>query len=657
MPSPSSCFRCSKPLALVSPSGLCPTCALSADTANPTLRPSPLPERDLPTATDHPATPTGTAAPGHDTAGARTAAHPLPHAPAGYDLLERLGGGGMGDVYLARKHASERLVAMKFLRYPGSPDAVDRFVIELRALALIDHPNVVRLYDDDFLRADPFFTMEYMPHGSLARGGGGPLPPAEAVKLVRAVAGALSAAHAERIIHRDLKPSNILLAADGTPKVADFGLAKRLDDDLSLTPASGALGTVQYMPPEQVTSRNGEIGPWSDVFGLGATLYHLLCGKPPFTGGTSQDIIMKVVLESPPRLRDVPAALEGIVFKCLEKDPKDRYQSMAELIADLDRFTAGQKPKAPALTRWRRARRWAMRNRRAFAAALAVLVAVTGAAVLGGAFWPKPKPADPVEEMQRELAAGRSVTLIGKTGLPRWHRWAFGTTGLEEAPAAGNACSFETIESSMLEVLSDPGRDSYEVKADLRLLRLRLPGGGNAAPPLTNLAGLYFADCTPDGASHAFLAVAYNDFLDPLVQQAGIEKAIVQLRTVCLIPNGVAGPSEPTGGVAPPIHFAPAANLPGEWRRMRVEVTPERVRVFWATDPDKTPDDKMELLADLPAADIDYLFQTQRERLDGARPGLSNGLPNWHPRMPIGIWCRGGAVAVKNVIVTPLPRK
>ncbi len=636
---------------------MCPECATIANTADPTP-PAFLPvdPDSSPITTSHNPDPfsagsTASAGPDGNTASAGPVGSAMfPHAPAGYELLDRIGGGGMGDVYLAREHASERMVAMKFLRFPGSSDALDRFVIELRALARIDHKNVVRVFSSDFLRSDPYFTMEYMPKGSLARAvsNGTTLAPAEAVKIVRAVAEALSAAHAEKIIHRDLKPSNILLADDGTPKLSDFGLAKRLDDDLSLTPASGALGTVQYMPPEQVTSRNGEIGPWSDVFGLGATLYHLLSGKAPFTGGTSQEIILKVVSEQPPRLRDIPPRLEGIVLKCLEKEAKDRYQSMAELIADLDRFTAGQRPVAPPLTRWRRVKRWAKRNRRGVVAATVVLV---GLVVGVAAVWPE---RDAEGKIRKELAADRTVTLVGESGPPRWYRWAFGATALDKAPARGNACSFETIENSMLELLSDPGRDAYEVRADLCLLRLRLPDGGTAPPAATNLAGLYFADGTPDGGARAFLAATFNDYVAPDKRENGV-KAVAQLRAVCLIP-GAAAPA-PTAGAGPPVSFPPADDLPGNWRRVRLEVTPARVRVFWAAEPDKTPDDQMDLLAEFSAADLDILFQGQRARLDAARPGLSNGLPNWHPRMPFGVWCRGGAVAIKNVIVTPLPRK
>src|SRR6202044_3628010 len=134
---------------------------------------------------------------------------PLPPSPPGYELIERLGKGGMGDVYLAREQASERFVAMKVLRHPSDPDALERFLIELRVLAKLDHPNIVRVLAHDFLRADPYFTMEYLPGGPLsrARDGAAPLAPAEAVRIIRIVAGAIAVAHARNVIHRDLKPS------------------------------------------------------------------------------------------------------------------------------------------------------------------------------------------------------------------------------------------------------------------------------------------------------------------------------------------------------------------------------------------------------------------------------------------------------------------
>ena len=166
----------------------------------------------------------------------------------------------MGAVYLAREVVPDRLVAMKFLRRPGSQSAYDRFLVEVRALAALDHPNIIRVLSTDFFRSDPFFTTEYFSNGSLLKRveDAGPLEPFEAAKLMATAARAVHAANQKGVIHRDLKPSNILLTADGVPKVADFGLAKRLDQDDDLTTGTGALGSPPYMAPEQTGQRGLE---------------------------------------------------------------------------------------------------------------------------------------------------------------------------------------------------------------------------------------------------------------------------------------------------------------------------------------------------------------------------------------------------------------
>lgn len=299
----------------------------------------------------------------------------------------------------------------------------------------------------------------------------------------------------------------------------------------------------------------------------------------------------------------------------------------------------------------RRVKKWAVRNRLQLLAAMLAL----GAATTAASVYHLNSPKDPIVAYQSQLQSGHAVTLIPESGLPAWHRWAFGPTALGQAPERGNACCFETIENSMLELLSDAGVDDYEVRANLCLLRLRTPSGENAAAEPSNLAGLYFGSASPDGATRIFLAATYNDFLDPVMAQAGITKSVAQLRTVCLIPKAIAGRS-PTAGAGRAIRFTPAKDLPADWRRVRVQVTAERVRVYWAADPE-TPDEKMDLLGDYSVDEVNRLFQTHRAALNAAQPGLGDAVPPWNPRMPIGIWCRGGAVAVKNVIVTPLLRK
>jgi len=499
--SPGTCPKCSLPAALLTPDGLCLTCASTSETpATPATSPflPPASPSGAPTGTFGPgssALPTITQMPDGPTATgpAAGAGELLPAAPPGYDLLRRLGGGGMGVVYLAREQASERHVAMKYLRFPGDQGAFDRFVTELRVLAKLDHPNIVRVLAHDFLRADPYFTMEHVTGGPLSRVLDGPMPVADAVRLIRTVAGAVAAAHAEKVIHRDLKPSNILLAADGTPKVADFGLAKQLDELDPVTRASEALGTPSYMPPEQISRKLGETGPRSDVYGLGATLYHLLTGRAPFEGDTREEIIQKVRTEAPTRPRAanpaVPAALEAVVLRCLEKKPDNRYQSIAEFVADLDRYEAGQKPDAPELTRARRARLWAGAHRGALAVAACVALLVGGAFVLGAAYWRAPGPADPTpapvdpvdpwDEARRELVGGGPAQLLDARGYPRAHKWRLGTAALGPSPVKGDeSVYFDAAGVALLEFIDDPGTDRYRLLFDVRYLGSRPASSG-----------------------------------------------------------------------------------------------------------------------------------------------------------------------------------
>jgi serine/threonine protein kinase len=307
----------------------------------------------------------------------------------------------MGAVYLARETAAERDVAMKFLHHPGRTGALDRFLVELRAFARLDHPNVVRVFASDFFRSDPYFTMEYVGGGTLAKRleTGGPFAPAEAARLIATVARAVHAAHAAGVVHRDLKPSNILLTEAGAPKVADFGLAKRTDRDDRLTTGSGPLGTPGYMAPEQVRGAPGSIGPAADVYGLGATLYHLLTGRPPFSG-SQPDVFNDILCDPPARpralRRAVPRALEAVCLKCLEKDPDRRYPTAEALAIDLDQVLAGGRPVAPELTWRRRAARSLARHRRGLAWAAAAALAAVVVFVLGAAMTPDaPNPEPP----------------------------------------------------------------------------------------------------------------------------------------------------------------------------------------------------------------------------------------------------------------------
>ncbi|HVJ79735.1 MAG TPA: serine/threonine-protein kinase, partial [Planctomycetia bacterium] len=270
-----------------------------------------------------------------------------------------LGRGGMGIVYGARQQEPDRLVALKLIRDGAlaSPSQRARFRIEAEAAARLQHPGVVAIHEVGSHDGAPYFTMEYVAGGTLesflsCR----PQPPREAAAFVAALARAVAHAHAEQVVHRDLKPANILLAtadgepprtlADGRPKIADFGLAKRLDAESTAWTQDGAiLGTAGYMAPEQAAGELGAIGPPTDIHALGAILYALVSGRPPFQADSwrgTLDLVLHDDAVPPSRLlAEVPRDLEVICLKCLEKEPGARYARAEDLAADLDNFLAG----------------------------------------------------------------------------------------------------------------------------------------------------------------------------------------------------------------------------------------------------------------------------------------------------------------------------
>ncbi len=264
----------------------------------------------------------------------------------GYAFVRELGRGGMGVVYEARQTDLSRTVALKVLLAGSHADGSDRarFRVEAEAAARVQHPNVVQTYAVGEHGGLPYLAIEYCPGGSLAdRLDGTPWPGRAAAALVLPLARAMQAAHDKGVVHRDLKPANVLFAADGTPKVADFGLAKRLDAS-ARTGTGAVLGTPSYMAPEQASGTR-EIGPPADVYALGAILYELLTGRPPFKAPTPLETVLQVLEREPvpPQLLNaaVDRDLQTVCLKCLEKDPKRRYASAAALADDLQRYLDG----------------------------------------------------------------------------------------------------------------------------------------------------------------------------------------------------------------------------------------------------------------------------------------------------------------------------
>ncbi len=270
------------------------------------------------------------------------------------------------------------------------PEELERFLRESQAVAGLGHPNIVQVYDMGDVEGRPYFTMELVEGGNLAdQIRGVPQPALQAAARVATLAEAIHAAHQSGIVHRDLKPANILLTRDGTPKVTDFGLARRLEGDGGLTLSGVAVGTPSYMAPEQARGNRQAIGPATDVYALGAILYELLAGRPPFHAesatGTLQQVL-SVEPVSPTRLNpQVPRDLTTICLKCLSKEPHRRYASAAALAEDLRRFLRGEHIAARRAGRLERLARWARRNPAA-AALLAVTLFVATTLLGAGGF-------------------------------------------------------------------------------------------------------------------------------------------------------------------------------------------------------------------------------------------------------------------------------
>lgn len=365
------CPRCDASLPSDTPDGNCPSCLLRAALALSPAQPMTTPPSPSP-----------------------------PLSFGGYDLLEEAGRGGMGVVYKARQKGLDRIVAVKMLLFGAfsRPEQVERFRAEASAAAALQHPNIVAIHEVGEHAGQPFFSMDYVEGCSLSElARDRPLAPARAAAYLQTIATAVHYAHQQGVLHRDLKPSNILIDHADQPRITDFGLAKRFgvggprppsdreserSAPTSLTPdltiPGQVLGSPNYIPPEQAGATGARVGPRSDVYALGAILYHLVAGRPPFAADSFQQTLRQVLENepAPPRLLNpaVPRDLETICQKCLEKDPAARYGSAAELAEELGRFLRRQPILARPVGVLSRLDRWRQRQPALAAALAGVLV-------------------------------------------------------------------------------------------------------------------------------------------------------------------------------------------------------------------------------------------------------------------------------------------
>jgi tetratricopeptide (TPR) repeat protein/tRNA A-37 threonylcarbamoyl transferase component Bud32 len=299
-----------------------------------------------------------------------------------YELLEEIARGGMGVVYKARQVSLNRTVAVKMILTGQLASAADvqRFRAEAESAARLQHPNIVAIHEIGQHEGQHYFSMDYVDGQNLAQlVGQKPMSPKQAAKYLETIAEAIHHAHQQGILHRDLKPSNILIDNLGQPRVTDFGLAKQIKGASDLTVSGQVLGSPNFMPPEQAAGKRGHVGPWSDVYALGAILFYMLTGRPPFAAETMAETLQLVANTEPlsPRLLSpgVPRDLETICLKCLEKESRLRYGTVRELADELGRFLRDEPILARPINRIEKTWRWCLRKP-AVATAIGLVVAL-----------------------------------------------------------------------------------------------------------------------------------------------------------------------------------------------------------------------------------------------------------------------------------------
>jgi serine/threonine protein kinase len=573
----------------------------------------------------------------------------LPVAFGGYVLLEQLGQGGMGVVFKARQESLKRLVALKMVRTGVYADAQERarFQREGEAIARVRHGNVVQIHEFGEHNGQLYFSMELLAGGTLAaRLNGQPMPPREAVELVRTLARAVHEAHEQGVVHRDLKPGNVLFASDGTAKVTDFGLAKMLDTEDGETISEAILGTPAYMAPEQARGEVRAVGPLSDVYALGAILYECLTGQPPFKAETKYrtlELVRTDELVPPSRLRPaLPPDLEAICVKCLEKEASRRYPSAAEVADELDRWLRGEptrvRPPGFRARSWRRAQR---HPRASVSVILAFLVPLVGLPV----WYYRLEPRKPIWEFERQLRRGETVTLIGETGGPRWSRWGIQAGVSNLSRLQDGTFSVFGQDDTLLTLLPDPQR-SYRFGAEVRHERQTSNGA-------VGLSFLHSVHDLPYGKEHFFCVLTFNDLEaalpDPITGEMSSPLEFKVVRVTEFRRDGVseAGPDK----IAYVFRrlFVPAwRECPGKypWRRLAVEVRPTGVDLYW----------EEEHLAHIPHDTILTHCKDTKEELVGGRfvDPLPDLHPTFSPRDALGLFVCRGQASFRRVEVKPL---
>jgi eukaryotic-like serine/threonine-protein kinase len=572
-----------------------------------------------------------------------------------YERLGKLGEGGMGVVYLARKPPFKWRVALKMIvaHRLTNPEHVARFFREVEVVTRLRHPNVVQVYDCGICEGVPYYTMELMEGGTLdSEIKAGPLTPVEAAQVVRTLASAMEYVHQKHVVHRDLKSANVLRARDGTLKISDFGLARWLDaGPLETTSAFQTgpdviLGTPGFMAPEQAACETADRP--ADIYALGAILYHALTGRPPFTGPKAE--VLRLVGTSTPKrpsaLRPgIPFALELICLKCLEKIPAARYLSAQALADDLDRWLKGESPRETP--RWiTRLGRNVRRHQTAAMASLVLATAGIPLIPLGTNAYFK-SPARVIERIETDLARGRAVTLIGNTGKALWWEWKSGGKEGQARILANESFTLQSWPLGLVELLPDTRSENYTITAQVRHEESDLEGE----------VGLYFSRKAYPWAEselHFMAQVTFNAVRGDADRLARIPLEVMpgqvpRDNVVTLRPHLVSDESRwPfmnwifSGTTGP--HFKPLGTRSGVWHDLKVTVTPEIVTAQWNDEP------PFSMTRSRIEESVTRALSTPLE----PKPARPDFVPTFSARGGVGLYLRKGSASFRSVTITLL---
>jgi serine/threonine-protein kinase len=555
-----------------------------------------------------------------------------------YEVLERIGRGGMGIVYKARQFPLNRIVALKMIRMgdDATPEAVARFKGEAEKLASLHHPNIVQIYAVGEWEGLPCFSMEYIDGGNLSQKiGGRPQPARQSAQWMEAVARAVHYSHEQGLVHRDLKPGNIVLTVDGVPKITDFGLAKRVDGDTNLTLSGVVVGTVRYCAPESAAGRVKDIGPLSDVYSLGAILYELLTGQAPFKAETHHETLQLVQTHDPvrPRVHNpaVDRELEAVCLKCLEKRPRRRYASAQAVADDLARWLRGE-PTGARPRGW--LTRLGSRIRRRPLVSAAIVLALLGALIAPVVAYFR-EPARKLDASFKALRQGKPVTLIGRDGGPAWFQVIppLGDTKTETAP--DGTFSVTALRFALVELLPDPQLERYRFSAEVR----HDTGAGPSGK-----VGIYFAGSKRSTAEGQivddFWGIDFNDIVDmSRPRQLGDLEGRTGNPVLCFIERHLRSEQDVVKHKIPKLERRFPRSLLA-WRKVAVLVTPERIKAFW----------DHEFIGELSLIEL----MKSSERLDEAAPVQAGLKPIFAPRGALGLYVFNAAASFRSVKVEPL---